>query len=394
MISNEIFIVIFWLLGSVPIVCFLWYPFFLRIFSFFKKPVLPPETGEPLPCIALIICAYNEEKIIRSKIENSLFLNYPKEKLRIVIHTDGSTDGTDRVCEEYANKGIIHIKHPKNRGKTLALNEAMESTDAPILVFSDANSIYQKDALMRLARWMSLKNIGCVCGRLKYLKTTGKRAEKGETGYWQWDTQIKKWEGENGYLVGANGAIFALRRSLAIVLPGNQSNDMILPIIARLKGYKAIFDPEAIAQEETTESLIQEYRRKIRIIARGLNGFFFALKYAWFTRNEKTASPGSKLFLFYQLLCKKLLRYLSFPSIALMMILGLFLPNGTAHSIALFMWLVFSAMTFLSLISPYMNRRIRKRLDFSYALAMAAAGIAGFLVFITGKTQSQWKSQR
>lgn len=391
---KPIAIFLFWILGSIPIVTFLVYPLFMRLFSLMIKSLDPPESDENLPNLALLFSAFNEEKIIRKKIENCLTLRYPPEKLKIIIHTDGSTDKTDFIVSEYKDRGIVHLQETKNRGKTCALNDAIRIADSPILVFTDANSMYRPDALLKLVRWMKLKKVGCVCGRLIYKKTTDHHAEKGEIKYWDWDTRLKLWEGRSGHLLGSNGAIFALRSDLAVELPGDQSNDMILPIVARLRDYYAVYDPDAVAVEKTAKSVIEEYQRKIRIISRGLNGVIFALKYARQKGRKVSTKPGSQFFVLFQMICKKLFRYLSFPALFIMFWLGLFTSPGITFHVTLIMWSLILLCIIVTLVSPAAKRIFPSWPDLSYPLAMAWAGCAGFWIFITGKTMSHWKSHR
>ncbi|MBN1900858.1 glycosyltransferase, partial [Candidatus Sumerlaeota bacterium] len=136
MIYRHIAVFSFWILGCVPLTAFLLYPLFIRLFSLAIKPLDPPQSDENMPDLALIFCAFNEENIIREKIENCLKLNYPKEKLKIIIHTDGSTDNTDSIVSQYKGQNILHLREPQNRGKTHALNDAIREAEAPVLVFS------------------------------------------------------------------------------------------------------------------------------------------------------------------------------------------------------------------------------------------------------------------
>ncbi|MBN1901115.1 glycosyltransferase, partial [Candidatus Sumerlaeota bacterium] len=266
--------------------------------------------------------------------------------------------------------------------------------EAPVLVFSDANSMYKPDALWKLARWMKREEVGCVCGRLYYRKTAEHHAEKGEIKYWDWDTRLKIWEGRSGHLLGANGAIFALRKNLALELPGNQSNDMILPIIARLRGCHAVYDPDAVAVEKTAESVSGEFHRKARIIARGLNGVIFILKFALRHISNSSASLSSVMFVLFQLICKKFFRYLAFPAFFLMLWMGLLTYPGITFTATLFMWGFILLCLLINILYPAGRKLWARWPNLSYPLAMAWAGCVGFWIFITGRTMSQWKSRR
>lgn len=391
---NDFLIILFWGFFSFPVITFLFYPFIIKIFSFLIPKIDIIASEQYLPKVSLIIVAYNEEKIIRQKIENSLSLNYPKHLLEIIIHTDGSNDDTNQIVAEYLKDGIILLTNEHNRGKTISLNDAIAEANSQILIFSDANSMYEKDAVKNLVRWMKNEKIGCVCGRLVYLKKGISTSEKGERAYWDWDTKIKMWEGNNGYLLGGNGAIFALRKNLAVVLPGNQSNDMILPIVARLRNYYVMYEPNAIAKEETASSLLKEYKRKVRIISRGLNGVVFTLKFLMKDKIAKKLPLQKMIFFLFQLFCKKFLRYLAFPAVLMMMLLVFFLPEGITLIVGQLMWFGFGVIALLSLLKKYFGKQLKSLPDFSYILLMAWAGCMGFYIFLTGKSSSRWRSQR
>lgn len=385
---------LFWACLAVPATAFLFYPLSMKVYSMFATGIDPPEFPDELPGVALIIAAFNEETVIKKRIRNALSMDYPSHKLDIIIHTDGSTDSTDQIASEFKNQGVILVTRNENRGKTPSLNEAVQKTNAPILIFSDANSMLQPDSIRYLVRWFARENVGCVCGRLRYKENLDDIAAKGERRYWNWDTRLKLWEGRNGRLLGGNGAILALRRTLAVPLPGNQSNDMVWPIITRLEGYLNIFDPEAVAVEKTPGSIERESRRKSRIIARGMAGVFYSLKYAF----QDTGKPGitsfGKAFLLYQLIAKKLFRYLAFPALLLSMVSGVFLYSHVEFILSSIFWCLLGG----SVLSTYFARLYSSGVsffpDFSYPLTMAAAAFSGVWKYVSGSELSRWKSQR
>ena len=394
MIRDHFVITAFWVLGGAPIIAFLLYPLLMWIYALLKKPLMPPEPEEPLPSVTLLITAFNEEKTIRRRIRNALSMDYPKDRLNIIIHTDGSTDRTDKIIDQHKHPHILHLKVTENKGKTLALNEALNYVKTPLIVYSDANSLFHPDALKRMVRWFQDERIGGVCGRLVYRRKRNHAAEKGEAGYWNWDRRLKTREGASGHLLGSNGAILAMRRSLALPLPGNQSNDMILPIIARLRGYLFPYEPDAVATEETAPSLRREYNRKRRIIARGLNGVVFSFGFG--LRDEKALQTplSQRLCLFFQLVCKKMFRYLSFPCLAVMMFLSFFLPEGFTLILGQCLWGGVVLSLLLTMLHELFGRIWPWWPDLSYHLVMATAALSGFFLFLTGKEVSRWKVQR
>jgi len=382
------------LLAAVPLVAFVGYPAFCFLLSRTRPPLAKPAPPTAWPSITLIVSAFNEGRVIREKIENALALDYPRDRLQILVPTDGSTDGTDSIVQEFQSKGVVLLRSERNRGKTAALKEATRLATGSVIVYSDANSLYDPLALRHLARWMKDRRVGCVCGRLIYADSGNSAADSGEKRYWSWDTRIKQWEGRSGYLLGANGAIFALRKFLAVSLPSDQSNDMVLPIAARLRGYFAVFDPEAVATESTAGTVKREMRRKTRIIARGINGVVFSLHFAFRDTWALSTPLPSRLFVLFQVVAKKLFRYLSFPSLAGLMALGPVAGVGWAARLSGLLWMGLAATVLLTVAGPLTGLLFRRRPNFAYPLTVAFAACAGFALFLTGRDVSRWKSQR
>lgn len=162
------------------------------------------------PTVSLIITAHNEEEIIKSKLENSLALNYPLEKLQIIIASDGSTDGTVRLAEEHHEVEVLDLSW---MGKTTAQNEAVKRASGDIVVFSDANAYYEPNAIRELVKWFVDSSVGCVCGELRY------RGKSQEVLYWKYEVMVKGLESRTGRLLGANGSIYAIRKTNYINLP-------------------------------------------------------------------------------------------------------------------------------------------------------------------------------
>ncbi len=385
--------VIFWILFFLPIISFLIYPLVIFLIFSLSEKIKWAYNHNFIPNVSIIIVAYNEEAVIRKRIENLLNYSYPRDKIEIIIHTDGSNDSTDEIVSQYISKGVRLITNEKNRGKTVSLNDAVKSASSDILIFSDANSIFNENSIQYLVQHLRDPLVGCVCGKLEYMRKSNNAAEKGERKYWDWDTKIKIWEGHNGRLIGSNGAIFALRKEFAVNLPGDQSNDMIFPIIARLNGFKVIYEPNAIAVEETGDTVKKEYKRKARIIARGLSGIFFSLNYLIKENKNKVSIYNKTIFLF-QLFCKKFFRYLAFPSITIIMILGIFLPSGIEKYISFLMICGFSILLLSTVFMNQIKKYFPKFPDFSYYIAVYFASLTGLYYFISKKNISQWKSQR
>jgi cellulose synthase/poly-beta-1,6-N-acetylglucosamine synthase-like glycosyltransferase len=226
---------------------------------------VPPPDDAPLPTLSLLIAAYNEEAVIEQRLNNALAMDYPADKLEIVVVSDGSSDGTADIVRGFAGRGVRLIEGGQRRGKAAALNAALPTLRGDVVMFSDANTCTEPDAARKLARWFADPHIGAVCGRLVLIDPASGRNTDGL--YWRYETFIKRCEGRLGALLGANGAIYALRRAWYVPLAnGTILDDMLIPLLAKLHtDCRIIYDAEAVAEEETAPDVRAEFHRRVRI---------------------------------------------------------------------------------------------------------------------------------
>ena len=247
--------IIFWVNVGLIIYTTVIYYFILKVL----KQNNYEKNEQYLPNISLIICTYNEEKNVAVKLENTLKLDYPREKLQVILADDGSTDTTVEIANGFE---LVEILKLSRGGKTRAQNDAVKIAQNEILVFSDANNIYKKDALKKLVRNFADKRVGVVCGELQY---NNKKSE--ENYYWKYEVAIKKAESKNGWLLGANGSIYAVRKNVFVPLPEDSISDQLEPIKVYGNGLDVVYEPEAIAIEDAPNEVL---KRKRRIILRSL----------------------------------------------------------------------------------------------------------------------------
>ena len=210
--------IIFWISISLIIYSTIIYLFLLNLLRGNNYDI----DEDYLPTITLIICAYNEEINILNKLKNVQDLDYPLEKMQVILADDGSNDKTVEIAKNF---NFVNILSLDRSGKTLAQNEAVKIAENDILVFSDANSIYRQNAIKKLVRNFADQRIGVVCGELRYHEV---RSE--ESMYWNYEIAIKRGESRNGWLIGANGSIYALRRESYVPLPKDAISDHLEPI--------------------------------------------------------------------------------------------------------------------------------------------------------------------
>jgi cellulose synthase/poly-beta-1,6-N-acetylglucosamine synthase-like glycosyltransferase len=232
----------------------------------------PHREAAITPSVTMVIAAHNEAASIRAKLENVLSLDYPGDRLEILIGSDGSDDGTDEIVRTFADRGVRLLSRPRD-GKAAALNASVKEAHGDILVFSDANSIYAPEALRALVRPFADPEVGGVAGDQRYLGADGADGiVSGELRYWDFDRLLKAAESEAGHAISATGAIYAVRRSLFQPVPAGVTDDFYTSTGVISQGYRLVFAPDAIAYEPTAPTRGLEFDRKVRVITRGLRG--------------------------------------------------------------------------------------------------------------------------
>ncbi|WP_254799209.1 glycosyltransferase [Natrinema hispanicum] len=244
----------------------------------------------------MVIAAYNEESIIAEKIENTLALTYPGE-LNIIVFSDASSDRTDEIVRQYSNAGVELIRIEGRVGKTACQNEVVDRLESDVVVFSDANSMYEPDAVRKLVERLE-SGVACVIGELRYQAGD----VEGESLYWRYERMLKQLEDTTGTTIAGNGAIYAIKRHAYIPLANDEISDFAEPLAILQNGGEIAYSPDAIAYESTTGSVESELSRRIRISTR-----------SWHTlwRYRSLLNPISSTEISYKLGSHKLLRWLS-----------------------------------------------------------------------------------
>jgi cellulose synthase/poly-beta-1,6-N-acetylglucosamine synthase-like glycosyltransferase len=289
---------LFWASLALLVYVYVGYPLLLlAVGSLYRERTRPHPARWPR--VSLIISAYNEEEVIREKIQNSLGLDYPRERLEVVVASDGSTDATAAIAREYAAAGVRVFDLPR-RGKNATLNDVVPQTRGDLILFTDANGKFQPDALRALVAPFADPRVGCVCGELIYLSADDNAVAKGYNVYWRYDQRLKRLESRLACLLGANGSIFAIRKALYRPLAGSVSNDMVLPIQVAARGYDVVYEPAAVSREAGSADAAEELGRRSRIVGRGILGVRVVLP---------DVLRGGRVLLLWELLSRKFLRY-------------------------------------------------------------------------------------
>lgn len=274
---------LFWTAISLIVYSYFIYPLLLILVSSAKQVFTPTNEIEPLtdnndlPKVTVIIAAFNEDSCIKARIDNLLTLDYPQDKLTIRIGSDGSSDNTASILNSIEADNFHAHVFEKNRGKMSVLNDLVASADDEILVMSDANTHFNPDAIHALVKHFQDESIGVVCGELNLVDAESGVNKDGI--YWRYEQVLKFHEAKLGALLGANGAIYAIRKQLFIPLPANTIVDdfQVVMNVSKQK-YKTVYDPSAIAIEEVAPNLAEEEGRRVRI---GLGNYQAFFKMPW-----------------------------------------------------------------------------------------------------------------
>jgi len=370
---------LFWMGVLFVIYVYAAYPCMLLAASAILKPVHRPCSGEPLPRLTLFVPVHNEEAILERKILNCLEIDYPPELLEIVFASDGSTDRTNDILKSRAGGRVkVHLSEA-NRGKNAVINEYAPLTNGEVLVFTDANAFFEGRAVKRLASHFSDARVGCVGGRLKYLSGVSGTA-RGEGLYFRYENLLRQLEGDRGSLVGANGAIYAIRRSLFLPVPVHVPNDFFHPLSVLKRNHLAVFDARALAVETPTEHHGEEFKRRRRIVARSMVAVVEVGRLFGIFGGRGT----------FYLMSHKVMRWLTFPMLVLVFAANLLLLDKTLYVDSLWLQIVFYALGALGYLLDRVH--VRSRLAFVpyYFLIINIAALAGLVDFCRGQRVNTW----
>jgi cellulose synthase/poly-beta-1,6-N-acetylglucosamine synthase-like glycosyltransferase len=305
--------VIFWVSLFIIFYTYIGYGIVLyglvRIKRIFIKPVKLVD-GSFTPSLTLIVAAYNEASVIKEKIQNTLQLIYPKDKLQLIFVTDGSTDNTPAVIAQYPE---IKLLHKEGRsGKINAVHRAMGEVNTEIVVFTDANTFLNENALLRIAKHYINPKVGAVSGEKRVAIEANADATAGEGFYWKYESALKKWDAELYSVVGAAGELFSVRTDLYVAVePDTLLDDFMISMKIAMQGYKIAYDADAYAMESSSENLKEEYKRKVRIASGGIQSII---------RTSKLFNPFFMPLLGFQYLSHRILRWTITPFLMILVV--------------------------------------------------------------------------
>src|SRR5438105_2347480 len=337
----------------------------------------PEQLG--LPHVSVLVAAYNEASCIGRRIVNLLEQDYPADCMEIVVGSDGSTDGTEAIVQHYAARGV-KLSRGERMGKAGVLARLIGMAHGEVLVLTDANTEFEKDAIRQLVQHLRDPAVGLVCGRLRLHSPLGAPIVEGA--YWKLESLLKMYESRRGCVMGANGGIYAVRKTLFPPLPvGTVVDDFVAALRILQSGHEVRYEPEAVAHEETAPAHTDEYRRRVRIAA----GAFRAL-----SQFRDLLAPRQG-FTAFALWSHKVLRWLVPQALLVALVTNaLIAPRSALYGLLLLGQCGVYTLAALGLLgtSP---RHLRKLTDpAAHFVEMNAALLVGFLRFSRGSQGQIW----
>jgi poly-beta-1,6-N-acetyl-D-glucosamine synthase len=397
---TEAAVVLFWFSSFLVFYSFGGYGIFLWLFlkgkELFQQKGSPRQTPNPTddePAVCLFVTAYNESAHVREKIENSLVLDYPKEKLQLLWVTDGSTDDTPAIAAGYRQVEVLH--HPERKGKAHAINRGMTYVKTPVVIFTDANTLLSKGTIRALIRELQRPGVGCVAGEKRITRDhSSEPVSAGEGIYWRIESWLKELDSRFYSTIGAAGEIFAIRTALFTPLEEDTLlDDFILSMRIAMQGYRIAYARDAQATELPSSSAREEMKRKIRIAA----GAYQAM-----SRLSKLFNPFVYGKLTFQYVSHKVFRWTLAPlSLPLLLILGIYL-SGQPSVPGLLLYRGLTVLQFLFYLFALIGYGLQNRQTQSgwafvpyYFTLMNLACFPGFIRYSLGKQTVLWeKAQR
>ena len=381
---------IFWLSLFIVFYAFAGYGILLWILvklkrTFKGKPIIPATDAAALPSCSLVIAAYNEEDFIMEKIRNTLQLQYPEGKLELIFVTDGSSDRTPELVAAYPQIRLLHS--PERRGKIAAVHRAMDTVTTEVVVFTDANTYLNPDALLNICRHYADAQVGAVAGEKRVQVEDTADATAGEGFYWKYESKLKAWDSELHSVVGAEGELFSIRKSLyQPVSPNAILDDFMISLLVAQQGYRVVYEPEAYASETSSANVKEELKRKIRIAAGGLQSIIWL---------KSLLNPFAQPLLSFQYISHRVLRWTVVPFLMILaLVLGaaMVLQGGASliYQVLLAAQVVFYAAALAGWLLERKEIKVKALFIPYYFCMMNYAVIRGIFRYLAGSQSAAW----
>lgn len=380
---------IFWICAGIIFYNYIGYGIILMMLTgtkrLFANRKHADQSAAGLPGVTLVVAAYNEEAVIEEKIKNCLSLNYPEDRLHFLFITDGSTDSTMKVIHRYPRICLLH--EPERKGKSAALNRAMQYVSTPVTVFCDANTMLNRSAIRRIVRHYRSSRTGGVSGEKKIqVQKDNTAMGSGEGLYWKYESFLKRLDASLYTVTGAAGELFSIRTTLWSPVPENVIlDDFVISTRINLRGYRIAYEPFAYASELPSASLAEEKKRKVRISSGAFQSMVML---------KEVFNIFKHPVLFFQFFSHRFLRWtltpLSFP-VLFVTNMFLALPGGIFYKITLLSQILFYLLAWIGYHSRSGSRKVKALKIFHYIFFMNYSVYLGFFRFLKGNQSGVWE---
>ena len=379
---------IFWLSLAAIGYAYVGYPLLLIVLSRLRPR--PVRSGHWTPSVTVIIAAYNEERDLAAKLENTLALDYPPSHLEIIVTSDCSSDRTDEIARSFASRGVKLHRQEERHGKTAAQNAAVTKARGEIIVFSDATTHYRPDVLRLMMPAFADKSVGCVTGRVIYQDEKDSSVGAGTQSYWNYEFFLKKHESNVCSLIGVCGCMYAVRASAYIPLYNEACSDFIIATTMVEQGLRAVYIPEAVCTEEPNRQAKKELAARVRIISQTFSDLW---------RNRSVLNPLKSGFYAVQLWSHKLMRYLVPVFLIVVFVTSGWLATRSAFYAAVF---VMQVAFYLAALVSWVVEKLGLTLGLlggllalpQYFVITNLASLIAFVKFLTGERYTRWEPSR
>jgi len=376
--------IIFWTSCAALIYVYVGYPLFVYLISRLRPLEIKKSFFEPT--VTVLITAYNEERDIRAKLENTLRIDYPKEKLEILVSSDCSTDRTDEIVKEFAAKNVKLHRQAERLGKTMAQNAAVERAAGEIILFSDATTDYAPDVLQQMLPNFADQTVGCVAGRLIYVDDSHSGVGTGAKSYWSYETLLKRSESRAGSLIGASGCLYAVRKSAYRPMYAEACSDFLICTKIYEQNLRSVYEPNAVCTEETNRQIDKELKMRVRVISQTFTDLW---------RNRRMLNPFRSGFFAVELVSHKLLRYaVPFFLILIFVSSSILALSSNLFALALAVQIVFYAAALLGWLLERSGKSVGVFSIPLYFVLTNTASLIGFYKFLSGERYARWEPIR
>jgi len=380
---NTLSLSVFIITGFLCILTYVLYPAVIWVIGRAAPFII--KRSEIQPPVSIIIAAYNEEKHIEQKIINTMALDYPNDKVEILIGSDGSSDRTLDILDRYASRGIRTFNYRINRGKTSVQNDLVREANGEILILTDAASFLSPDAIRLIVRNFADEKVGCVAGRMVFTATDENITTQSQGMYWKYESGIRVLESKLGRVIGVDGPLYAMRRELYIPLEPDMISDFLSPLLVLQDGNRVVLEEQAVVREEPKKRTDQEFETRRRITLRALTALF---------RHPGLLNPISDTFLAFQIIAHKLLRWAVGILVAVNLICCSMLARKLFFKIILAGYIVFFISALMGWCFSGKEKKIPLLSIPYYFILVNAAATMGLIDFLRSRKATTWQTLR